>query len=454
MVHSLRADVRENPDASSALWIPLLWMFFAGSRYLSSWLSLGGPGSETSYDEGSPVDRAMFFALLISGMVVLVRRSIDWPRLLGHNKLLALYILFCLASVLWSDEPFIGFKRWVKDLGNPVMALIVLTDPRPVQALAVLITRLAILWLPLSVLFVRYFPELGRVHHVDGTPLYTGVGHQKNALGQMCLVTGLYFAWFLTQHREQFVIWSRGRRFRMLALIAMTAYLLYVSNSQTSLGALLLAAGALWLSQRGLVRRAPERLVGLLLALGATAGILEFAFDLKATVLELLGRDPSLTNRTDLWGILFEVANDPVLGAGFMSFWAGDRMALVWARLGTPVLQAHSGYIEQYLNLGYVGVAFIVAMMINALFSARRQAVAEPDLASLRVAVVLAAAAYNYTEAAFYGVNNMWVMLLIGLITMPPGATSQARSPLAPPVRFSTSSTSAEQLRSRSDHRS
>lgn len=419
IVHLFRSDLREHPGESGAMWIPLLWMFFAGSRYLSSWLSLGGPGSETMYDEGSPIDRAVFFALLVAGMIVLARRQIDWAGLLGRNKLLTSYLLYCLISVLWSDEPFIGFKRWVKDLGNPVMALIILTSPRPLEALGIVVRRLAILWLPLSVLFVRYFPELGRVHHIDGTPLYTGVGHQKNALGQMCLVTGIYFAWLLLQQRERLAEWSRPRRWRLWSLVAMDAYLLYMSNSQTSLGAMVLAVSALACARLELIRREPQRLVTLALGAALVIASLESAYDLKNNVLLLLGRDPSLTNRTELWSILFDVGSNPMVGSGFMSFWAGARLDIIWARLGAAVLQAHSGYIEQYLNLGYVGVAFIVLLLANALIASRAIAASAPAYAHLRVAIVFAAAAYNYTEAAFYGVNNMWILLLIGLFNLP-----------------------------------
>ncbi len=52
-------------------------------------------------------------------------------------------------------------------------------------------------------LFVRYFPELGRTYHADGSPMFTGVGHQKNDLGLMCLVTGIYFAWKVFQPRDR-----------------------------------------------------------------------------------------------------------------------------------------------------------------------------------------------------------------------------------------------------------
>lgn len=420
VVHLFRADVRENPDASPALWVPLTWIFLASSRYVSSWLSLGVPESAGSYDEGSPVDAAVFFALIVAGLVVLYRRRLPWGDILLSNKLLAFYLLFCLASLLWSDAPFVSFKRWVKDLGNPVMALVILTEPRPLQSVCLVLRRLSYLVLPLSVLFVRYYPELGRTYHVDGTPLYTGVGHQKNDLGSMCMVTGFYFAWQILLDRRTFRSWGRARRWRLWVLVAMAAWLLHVSDSKTSLATLLMVVCILWASSLGFVERRPTRLVGLLVFGALVLLSLEAVFDLKREVLALLGRRPDLTNRTDLWAILFDVADSPVLGAGFMSFWTGERMELIWNRLGAAVLQAHNGYIEQYLNLGYVGVAFIVLLLARGLFGARTLARSDPQFAHLRLCFVVAAALYNYTEATFYGVSNMWVLLLCGLIVVPP----------------------------------
>ena len=38
---------------------------------------------------------------------------------------------------------------------------------------------------------------------------------------------------------------------------------------------------------------------------------------------------------------------------------------------------------------------------------------------------------YNYTEASFYGINNMWLLFLIAAIDMPPAAD---QVPVAIPV--------------------
>jgi exopolysaccharide production protein ExoQ len=311
---------------------------------------------------------------------------------------------------------------------------VILTEPRPAQALGLVLRRLAYLVLPASVLFVRYYPEYGRTFHF-GVPLYTGVGHQKNALGQMCLVTGIYFAWQVLADRENFKAWSIARRLRLWALVAMALYLIDLSDSKTSLACLLLASSVLWCARMGFVRRQPTRLLAVISIVALLALFAEWVFGVREAVLLALDRDPGLTNRIDLWALLLPFNTSPLLGAGFMGFWTGERMQDIWVLLGAGVLQAHSGYIEQYLNLGYVGVAFIVALLLKGFLDARAHALEDPAFSALRLTLMLAALAYNYTEAAFYGINNMWLLLLVALINAPAPALRGAVEPAAAGLR-------------------
>src|SRR5262249_50508406 len=95
--------LRRLDSPSKALWVPLAWMFLAGSRFASYWLNLGPPTvqSANDYAEGSPVDAAVFFVLIMAGILILARRKIDWQRLLLNNMWIVLYLLYCLASMTW-----------------------------------------------------------------------------------------------------------------------------------------------------------------------------------------------------------------------------------------------------------------------------------------------------------------------------------------------------------------
>jgi exopolysaccharide production protein ExoQ len=457
IVYLFWTDLRRPDSPSKALWVPLAWMFLAGSRYVSQWLSLSPRfASASDYAEGSPLDRAVFFGLIVAGIVILARRKIDWPRLLLNNKWIVLYLLFCLASMAWSDEPTLLMKRWVKDLGNPIMALVILTERRPYEAVGVVLRRLAFLLLPLSVLFIKYYPELGRDYKVSGAPMFTGVGHQKNDLGLMCLLAGIYVFWELLQRRRprrlghgnaqlhgftsggfRGFIHGLGRRVRALGaahgnrhpgfmqqhkiiavvVIGMLAWLLHMSDSQTSFVCLVAAVLLLLLGRTPFMARRPAMMFGVSFCVLVAKPLAEM-LNLQELALSFLGRDPTLTNRTVIWQMLETFAVNPIIGTGFMSFWTGARLEKVWSLFGT-INQAHNGYLEQYLNLGYIGVAFIAVIALSGFLRVRRHLSEDPAAGMLRLCFIVTALLYNYSEASFYGMNNMWMLLLLGCLEVP-----------------------------------
>ena len=414
-------DLRRPDCPSKALWVPLAWMFLAGSRWVSSWLNAAPTlASASDYAEGSPLDRAVFFGLIVAGILIVSRRKVDWTKLFVSNKWIILYFLYCVASMAWSDEPFILIKRWFKDLGNPIMALVILTERRPYEAVMVVLRRLAFLLLPLSVLFIRYYPELARSYRPDGSPMYTGVGHQKNDLGLMCLMSGLYlFGELLRRREEAHQVFTRQHKIVAVILAAMLIWLLHMSDSQTSVACLLTAVAVLLLGRMPFMARRPSGIIGVLFCAALVIWLLNDVLHLKEFVLSFLGRNPTLTNRTEVWQTLEAFAVNPVVGTGFMSFWTGERLERVWRLLGAGINQAHNGFLEQYLNLGYIGVAFIVIIMLSGLLSVRRHLNVDPSGGMMRLCFIVIAALYNVTEASFYGMSGIWMLLLLGCLEVP-----------------------------------
>jgi O-antigen ligase len=145
---------------------------------------------------------------------------------------------------------------------------------------------------------------------------------------------------------------------------------------------------------------------------------LDWTMDLSNVVIGMLGRDASLTSRVPIWQGLREMVVNPFVGAGYQTFWLGDRLETIWEKYG-QINQAHNGYLEQYLNLGYIGVAFIGMIMLSGLLKVRRQFNVDYPWAMLRLCFILTAALYNYTEASLYGMSNVWVLLLVSCIEIP-----------------------------------
>src|SRR5437588_4240384 len=162
----LRRDAKRTYGVSAAIWIPLLWVWIIASKPLSYWFASGSAASQvTDIAEGSFLDRNGYLVLIVLGLIVLAKRRIRWNQVFVENRWLWLFYLFCAVSVIWSPIPFVAFKRWVKDIGTIVMILIMLTEVNPTVAIRVVFLRCAYLLVPLSVLFIKYYPELGKYYN-------------------------------------------------------------------------------------------------------------------------------------------------------------------------------------------------------------------------------------------------------------------------------------------------
>jgi O-antigen ligase len=126
-----------------------------------------------------------------------------------------------------------------------------------------------------------------------------------------------------------------------------------------------------------------------------------------------------------------------------MSFWSGDRVVAFVRAVGAEVNQAHNGYLEQFLNLGAIGVAFMILLFLSSLWRVRRCDPDEWQFAILRLALLLSAILYNYTEASFYGISNVWLLTLVTFVSIAPGtcatdAKAKTQAPIELPRRAET----------------
>ncbi len=374
VIYLFWVDRKNNDECSFALWIPFTWMFLAGSRSFSAWLNLNQSIDSASvlaeaYQQGNTVDLTFLSSLIVAGVFIVSRRKIMWGTLFKDNKWIWLYFLYCGISITWTDAPFVSFKRLIKDLGNLVMLMVILTDKRPYEAIGVILKRLAFVILPLSVIFIFYYPDMGRGYDAEGNMMYTGVAQQKNGLGKNCLIIGIYFAWYyLLKEKDHFRIFKQENILNFI-LVVMLMWLLYMSNSATSLACFVIAIFLFLTARMKFIKHRPNRFITLLCIGLVIYIILELAFNINDSIIRLLGRDPTLTSRTYTWEMLTKMVENPLIGTGYMNFWSGERLLILWDKIGAKIIQAHNGYVEQYLNLGYIGVGFIVLIILSGILT-------------------------------------------------------------------------------------
>jgi exopolysaccharide production protein ExoQ len=140
--------------------------------------------------------------------------------------------------------------------------------------------------------------------------------------------------------------------------------------------------------------------------------------------LSAMGRDASLTGRTEVWKTVIPYAKNVWVGAGYENFWVGERMALFTRLLG-GLNQAHNGYIEIYLNLGWVGLALLGAMVIAGYGKIIKLVRNNVETAGLRMAFFFICMVYNFTEASFKMQSPVWIFFLWAFM----GASYASKTP-------------------------
>lgn len=408
-----------------ALWIPAISLFISCSRPVSMWLGMtSNASSASSYLEGSPFDRAVFMALELAGLAVVISRGHKIGPLLRKNITILMFFSFACISILWSDYPLPTFKHWIKGIGDVLMVLIILTEVDPMGALRWLFTRLSFLLFPLSILFIKYYPNLGRRLTLSWTEEAVGVAAQKNGLGGTCLVLGIGLLWLIRAAYKDREAPNRRNRLKVYGIVfGMVAWLLWQCNSTTSITSLVIAGGVMLLSTRPVFRQRPTLVHVLVVAL---LGISLYAvfFQSSGTLVKNLGKDPTLSGRTLIWSIVLAIPFNHWVGTGYESFWLGGRLEAARSRFPNADLnEAHDGYLEMYLNLGWAGVSLLGLLLLSGYRKVIRYYRKDPESGSLFLAFFLAAVLHSLTEAGFRMMTPAWIVLLLSIIAASQTAT-------------------------------
>lgn len=398
-----RRDIREKPNISGALWLPLIWLVITCSRSISQWLTILGlpaPGG-SSVEEGSPLDASFFFILIAAGFYVLQRRQISLSEIVRNNQWLTVFFAYCLISIVWSDFPFIALKRWIKVLGLPTMALIVLTDPNPEEAVKRLMKRCAYVIVLVSILWIKYYPQLGRGFEPwSGEASNNGIAENKNSLGVDLLILGFFFLWYLLQTwKMERTTWRRRELQLIVGFMIGVGWLFSQASSATAL--ISFAIGALTVVFVGLRSINKNRIGTYVFGTLGLAAAAELLFGISGGVSEALGRGSKMSGRGPLWQALLEFDINPILGTGFESFWLGERPNRLAGLFYYIPNEAHNGYLEIYLTLGIIGLFILIALFVAVFRKIRRELFRNFEWGRYRLGFFVAVVLYNWTEAGF-----------------------------------------------------
>ncbi len=204
------------------------------------------------------------------------------------------------------------------------------------------------------------YPSMG-VHHDVNAGDWRGLWYEKNQMGAM-MVYGALAAMAA-------ILAGSPRRKQMIITILLCAALIVMTKSKTSLVVLLMGLGGSMLLTA--MRRGPATAV-IVVWLGVTViGVAVMVMWLAPElVFKALGKDPTLTGRTDIWAALLrQSAKHPLTGYGYAVFWTLESHPAQWMReeTGWLVPTAHNGWLDILAQLGWIGVGLCALVLGGSL---------------------------------------------------------------------------------------
>lgn len=268
-----------------------------------------------------------------------------------------LFTMWMMCTSTFTVDWAASFNRGMRTVVIVVFAAYCVERFTPKQILRLLTLSGSILIFS-SIIAVFVLPEYGLTNLTGYEGAWRGAATHKNKLG-----TSASTLIFLTI----FSIRSRaiGKNFGCIILL-LSSIVLIKSNSASSIILLISAISAYILfSFINRIKQESGKII-VFASILFSISVIYLAQDIFLSLMELTGRDPTLTGRTDIWAITWElIKHNPIWGYG-NNFWTTDSplREQIWIRLNWASPHAHNTYLDIWFQTGLIGVGLFTCILV------------------------------------------------------------------------------------------
>lgn len=362
-------------------------------------------------------DSAVIIAFGLLFAIALTRLVGNWRhvwRAMRREPLLLAFLLVVLASTAWSTTPDATFRRSVALLlttffGYYLVVRFTLREIIRLTATAVMVGTV------MNYIWIFALPRYGVTQISTGIASngdWSGLFTHKNPLGRSGLVNAIIFVFAAR-------LFPR-RRILYYVFAVLNVVLIIGAHSQTALVGFFLLMFLMVLFT-GL--RAHRTLYGgVAFGLFGTATIAAaFVTTNLGPITQSLGRDATLTGRTQLWrDCIHEILQRPLLGYGWSGFWTGTMSGpsrYVLERNTWQPPDAHNAVLELMLNVGIIGAALFCIVFFRGLVRAVGHVRRRPDVLGLFPLVFLSFTfLQSVTERGVVNRDLAWSLFVVAIV--------------------------------------
>ncbi|MCZ6703703.1 MAG: O-antigen ligase family protein [Ignavibacteria bacterium] len=309
------------------------------------------------------INQILFSFLFIMSVITLFIRKRDLLSIIKREKFFSLILLFSLASILWSEYSFITFKRIFQIIAIFLTCTSFLIYADSADDIIKPFKYILYPYLLLTVMIVFIHPgAIDPLHHT-----WRGFTSHKNLLGQISIIA--FILCYIIFRLEDTLLGKSTAVFMQV----LSVVILVGTYSSTSIISLVFLTGLASILSVDAIFRSIHigKSVSFIIfssLITLIVGVIVWFPEYSSVIPQLFGKDTTFSGRTDLWEyLLTEASIYPLLGVGFSAYWVPEshHIMLMYKTFVWLPGQAHNGFLDILLQLGYVGLSLIVLMLIN-----------------------------------------------------------------------------------------
>ena len=347
----------------TAFFLFFFFIFFpAGDPFPSTRQEIG----VENMSETNTVNQLIKITVFILTLLASIYKFDEILNFIKREKFLAIFLLWALLSMFWSDFPFVTFKRWFQIFLIYFLIITFLTYFDEKEALKIL-KLILYPYLLLTLIVVLIIPEAKD----PAFNTWRGFAATKNNLGQIGVISSVLTLIFYSYERV-------GVKKNIALLFFILSVIIVIGTlSSTSYTALFifLSGTLLYYIKTKIFGRlgVTNSLFVYTFATGILLLIVVMLFvpDFTDTIQGIFGKSETFYDRGKLWKVmLLHISQHPIIGCGFQAFWTleNPQLLLLYQTFVWLPNQAHNGYLDIMNEIGIIGLLLFLIIIFRYFF--------------------------------------------------------------------------------------
>jgi len=336
-----------------------------------SFFPTGMPFMESMQEQGideigtsNLTNQIIFSSIFILASIAAIPKFNNIVSFIINEKAISIFLLWALITILWSDFPFVSFKRWFQIFTSYFIVIVYLVHHPSTKNLLSIIKP--IIYSYILVTFIAVLTIPGAIDPVFGA--WRGLTAHKNNLGQVGVILSVLS---LIVYQGQ---GDKIKRFFALIFVLLSVILTLGTFSSTSYIALFIFLSVsviIYFIMRIFERTGAGNFLSITLILSSlTTFIIIFYLypQITDSVQGIFGKSETFYDRGKLWEtMLWRISEHPILGCGFQGFWVIDsqKIQLLYNTFLWLPVQAHNGYLDIINEVGIIGIILLLIVIFR-----------------------------------------------------------------------------------------